>query len=343
MSSTSALTERALMMGEHGWPPFPCGANKMPCIPKHEGGRGLHDASLDPDKIRRLFSHPRARLIGVPTGEISGIDVLDIDPRHGGDEWERANLHRLPETRIHRTQGGGRHYLFHHAPGMRNNAGIVALGVDVRGAGGYLIWWPAHGFQPDSEAPIAHWPDWLLPLALPKPKAAPADRDPARPRRRVSAERVQEMIDRALARVSSAAEGQKHFTLRNMALLLGGIQHDAGFTDGEAVEWLIDALPNTVRDWRAAKTTAAWGLVNGRANPIDLPLDEPDPTAAEKETQRKLARVAVNLMKAGADREMMQQQISRLNVGLTPTLSSDRIAGIAAWAERKTGGAHAHR
>jgi hypothetical protein len=26
-------------------------------------------------------------LIGVPTGEISGLAVIDIDPRHGGETW----------------------------------------------------------------------------------------------------------------------------------------------------------------------------------------------------------------------------------------------------------------
>lgn len=338
------LTRKALDLAATGIPVFPCGANKRPCTSKEEGGRGFHDASLDAGEIRRLFSHRGARLIGVPTGDVCGFDALDIDPRHGGDAWEADNLHRLPETRIHRTRGGGRHYLFHHAPNMRNDAGTrVADGVDVRGDGGYVIWWPAHGVKPDSEAPVAHWPDWLLPLALPKSKPPPAERDPNRPRRKVSAERLQQMIDRAVARVSAVPEGQKHFTLRNAALLLGGVQRDAQFTDDEAIGWLINALPASVSDWNGARKTAEWGLANGRANPIDLPPEAAEPTPAEKETRRKLARVAINMMKAGADKEMMRGQIIRLNHDLTPPLAADHIAGIADWAEREAGGADARR
>lgn len=333
----SALVETAIKLAAEGLPGFPCGANKKPCWSKDEGGRGFHDATLDPAEIRRLFAHRGAHLIGVPTGEVSGFDVLDIDPRHGGDEWERANLHRLPETRIHRTRSGGRHYLFQHAPGMRNDAGKrIASGVDVRGDGGFIVWWPAHDLLPDSEAPLAHWPDWLLPLALPKPKPEPVARDPNRPRRKVPVERLQEIIDRELLRVSNAVAGQRHFVRRNAALLLGGIQAAAGFTDAEAVEWILNALPpETNRE--AQKKTILWGLENGRANPIDLPLDKSELTPAEQETRRKLARVAINLMKAGADKESMRQQIVRLNHGLLPALPPDRIAGIASWAIEKAG------
>lgn len=69
----------------------------------------------------------------------------------------------------------------------------------------------------------------------------------------------------------------------------------------------------------------------------------PELTPAEKETRRKLARVAVNMMKAGADKEMMRGQIIRLNHDLKPPLAADHIAGIADWAERKAGGADARR
>ena len=67
-----------------------------------------------------------------------------------------------------------------------------------------------------------------------------------------------------------AIDGQKHVALRNAALALGGIQVAAGFTDAEAVQWLLEALPASVEDWNAARTTAAWGLEQGRSRPIVL-------------------------------------------------------------------------
>ncbi|WP_148360731.1 bifunctional DNA primase/polymerase, partial [Acidisphaera rubrifaciens] len=117
-------------------------------------------------------------LIGMPTGEASGLDVLDVDPRHGGDVWHAANMHRLPETRLHRTQSGGLHLLFIHAPGVRNSESKIAPGIDVRGDGGYAIIPPSPGYVVEHDAPPAHWPDWLLIEALPPP---PPPRAPSGP------------------------------------------------------------------------------------------------------------------------------------------------------------------
>lgn len=79
--------------------------------------------------------------IGVPTGSASGLALLDIDP--GGEQWaaENANL-LLNAGRIHRTERG-KHYLFQHFEGCRNSTSKIAPGVDVRGEGGFMVWWPA--------------------------------------------------------------------------------------------------------------------------------------------------------------------------------------------------------
>ena len=60
--------------------------------------------------------------------------------------------------------------LFKHDPLVRGRAGKIAPGVDTRGAGGYLIWWPATGAPVVSDAPLAPWPDWLLETFKPKPR-----------------------------------------------------------------------------------------------------------------------------------------------------------------------------
>jgi hypothetical protein len=71
---------------ELGLPVFPCRntpgnekTDKTPLTPN-----GFKDASADPNEIRKMFSQHPGCLIGVPSAAASGIDILDVDPRHGG-------------------------------------------------------------------------------------------------------------------------------------------------------------------------------------------------------------------------------------------------------------------
>ena len=116
------------------------------------------------EEIRAAFAKPGWDVVGIPTGGISGIDALDIDPRHGGDKWLRANPGRFPVTRTHITQSGGAHLIFKHADGVRNSTGTIAPGIDVRGDGGYIVDWSLSGYSVRYDNEIAPCPDWLLPV-----------------------------------------------------------------------------------------------------------------------------------------------------------------------------------
>jgi hypothetical protein len=278
------------------FPVFPCKASKAPACPL-----GFKAATSDPSEIRRLFNGSGA-LIGVPTGEASGFDVLDVDPRHGGDEWEKANQHRLPETRIHQTMGGGRHWLFRHVEGVHNSASAIAPGIDVRGSGGYVVVPPSPSYSVVSDAEIAHWPDWLLAEILPKtraadPKPAPSSYDP------IPSARLEGFVRAVLSRVSSAPEGQKHFILRNQAMILGGVAHLGPLSKPDLVRRLMDALPATALDRKGAEKTAEWGVEMGMQNPLDLPdrprlnghaPEEPPPPTSEHEGSEPVAEPDIN-------------------------------------------------
>ncbi len=80
--------------------------------------------------------------VGIVTGAVSRLVVLDIDPKHGGDE-SLAHLIRehgpLPHTIEALTGGGGRHIYFAHPGGiLRNKVGIFP-GIDIRGDGGCIV------------------------------------------------------------------------------------------------------------------------------------------------------------------------------------------------------------
>lgn len=113
--------------------------------------------------------------VGIVTGVVSGIVVLDIDPRHGGDEsldqWIKE-YGPLPLTAEVKTGGGGRHLYFKHSGGLiRNKVGIVP-GIDLRGDGGCIVAPPSmhpngkqycwvSGHEPD-QMKIAELPNWLM-------------------------------------------------------------------------------------------------------------------------------------------------------------------------------------
>jgi len=140
-------------------PAFPCRADKRPATP-----HGWKDATDDPARFEDLLMDAlgMASLIGVPSGAVSGVDVLDIDP--AGLGWLAENEHRLPTTRRHQTRRGV-HILFRHCPGLRCSAGKVAPGCDVRADGGYIIWHPTTGLPVSNPDELAPWPGWLLTMA----------------------------------------------------------------------------------------------------------------------------------------------------------------------------------
>lgn len=147
------LVSKALEIAEE-YPVFPCDVKKRPVC---EGG--FKAATQDPDEIERLFSVPNAALIGMPTGEISGLSVIDIDVRDGkgGKDWREENAEVLGSTRIAETQSGGWHYYYKHCDGIRNRAGIAGC-VDIRGVGGYVIHPESVGYRWLNDEDFAEFP-----------------------------------------------------------------------------------------------------------------------------------------------------------------------------------------
>jgi putative DNA primase/helicase len=115
---------------------------------------------------------------GLATGEGSGVFVVDIDPKAGGDKsWEQLlKKHKIPETVQCRTGSGGIHYYFKlpKTKDIRNSASSVGKGIDIRGSGGQVVIPPSihpngtayewiSGFGPSNVA-VAKAPAWLLKL-----------------------------------------------------------------------------------------------------------------------------------------------------------------------------------
>lgn len=186
----NSVLKAALWYAGVGWPVFPlhsiqegrCTCGSGDCgksAGKHpRTAHGLKDATTDADQIRRWWARSPESNIGIATGAAAGFMALDVDPRGCGDEllWELERQHgELPATVISLTGGGGAHLLFKHAEGLKNQAGEIGPGLDLKTDGGYIVAPPSmhlsgrrycwEGSSRPGEVSLASAPAWLLELA----------------------------------------------------------------------------------------------------------------------------------------------------------------------------------
>jgi hypothetical protein len=288
----------ALGYARQGRPVFPChtpadggcscGLADCSSPGKHPRTRhGLRDASTDPRVIEGWWRRWPAANVGMLTGRLSGVVVVDVDPDHGGIDTMRrlvAEHAALPAgPRVH-TGSGGWHVLFAW-PGreVRNSTGRVGPGVDIRGDGGYVIAPPSlhvsgGRYVWTSGGELPRMPDWLARLVEPPPLERPASREPMP---------IGEALDRwaaaalrgELDRVRFATEGSRNHALNRAAFALGQIA-GAGALDAEAVESHLRhvAMSAGLGD-REATLTIRSGLAAGLARPRG-PAERPTVGAA---------------------------------------------------------------
>ncbi len=119
-----------------------CGRIDCPSPGKHPLTlHGLHDASTDQDVIREWWQRWPQANVGLAMGVASGLVVVDVDPRHGGDpELAKLAMSGIPlETLTVRTGGGGRHLYFHCPGGAIRSRKRFRPGVDFQADGSYVV------------------------------------------------------------------------------------------------------------------------------------------------------------------------------------------------------------
>lgn len=127
------LVEHAIAYAKLGWSVLPMQPDKkVPYIK----WKPYQSKIATEDEIRQWFKQfPKAR-IGIVTGAISNLVVLDFDSMEAIEAWR--SQHDLPET-IFQNTGKGQHYLYSmNGQNIRNQAGVIE-NVDVRGEGGLIV------------------------------------------------------------------------------------------------------------------------------------------------------------------------------------------------------------
>lgn len=203
MAALAAIYRRLPVFPTHGRTDggqCTCGKGDCGSPAKHPlTRRGLLEASTDPEIITGWWQRWPWANLGMPTGEPSGIVVLDCDPRHDGYHTLAKLIASDPSeddgllTLEIQTGGGGVHLWFKLPDGAKitnSNKGIAdqfGPGIDVRGTGGYVLIPPSMHISGNrycwALGKLQPLPAWLLEVLNPPPpppspamtKVAPAN------------------------------------------------------------------------------------------------------------------------------------------------------------------------
>lgn len=163
----------ALALAERGMRIIPLGPRgKVPAIKQWQ-----LRATTDEMAIRKWAAIHVGSNFGMATGKESGVFVVDIDPKDGGERtWHKIVAdHKIPKTMAVITGSGGKHIYFEYPTTFQigNSASKLGQGVDIRGTGGQVVIPPA--IHPngnlykwaegvDETTKVAKAPKWLLDL-----------------------------------------------------------------------------------------------------------------------------------------------------------------------------------
>jgi len=254
--------DAAFHLTQFGWKVFPLMAGqKIPAVPKSEGGRGCLDATDDEEQIGAWSRrYPRAN-IGLACGLASNIVVIDLDPRNGSDESIarlKANKQTFPPTVTAKTANGGTHLYFAFEVPLKNSKSALAPGIDVKTTGGYVVAPPSvldggrsyRWVNSPLGGALPRLPRWSLEALKPKPQPVVAFN------RKDAPQNIGPLVDF----VARAKEGE-----RNKALFWAACRAaEAGQLDlgGEAA--LLNAAIAVGLDKMSADKTIKSALKRGR-------------------------------------------------------------------------------
>ena len=139
---TNETLAAALRMAAKGTPVFPCRASsKKPLI-----AGGFKMATTEEAQIYSWWKKWPDAAIGLPTGTVTGLFVVDLDVKGGvNGKASLQNLEtqheQLRQTFRVRTPSGGEHLYFKMPDGVDIGCSIgkVGDGIDIKANGGYVI------------------------------------------------------------------------------------------------------------------------------------------------------------------------------------------------------------
>ena len=261
----TALHATARAYARNGWAVFPVQpSGKVPAT-----SNGCKAATVDLEQVDRWWTRNPDYNIGVATGSVSGLVVVDLDGPQGFESWSfLANLHRAPDTLWCFTGSGGWHAYFTHPGGLRNSASKIAPGIDIRAEGGYVV-------APPSIHPCGEpytWHTRRRPVPLPEPlelmsRPKPTVRHDFTPPAGGSNGYTRAALRGETEAVAAAPSGTRNDQLVKSAFKLGTLVGAGDLDATEATEALLAAAAACGLPDREAEATVRSGLAAGADNP----------------------------------------------------------------------------
>ena len=139
------------------------GLRVLPLVPGEKrplSAHGVKDATTDAGQIRSWWTNTPDANIGIATGKVSGLTVLDVDTKPGKNGYASLEALELSGvTPMQMTQSGGMQYFFAYDPAVGNSVGKIGEGLDTKGDGGYVV-------APPSQVNGNPY-TWLVPFTTP--------------------------------------------------------------------------------------------------------------------------------------------------------------------------------
>lgn len=224
------------------------------------------------DEIRAWFEATPNANVGIATGVVSGVFVLDCDSK---DAVRSVEMRGYGQASIVET-GNGVHFYYAMPNFAVGNRAKVAPGMDIRGTGGYVVAPPS--IHPSGRA--YQWltdvnldrraPDWLLDLLRPGGPALCTT---------CAAQPLQVRYGRGFARaafereyraVLNAPHGARNDTLNRSCFILGGLIGDGLLDRSEVEAAMLQAALAHGENEREARATIASGVGDGIAKPRSM-------------------------------------------------------------------------
>jgi Protein of unknown function (DUF3987)/Bifunctional DNA primase/polymerase, N-terminal len=253
MAMHQANITAALALASAGIKIFPAGADKRPLL-----GGWQHAATCNADQINTWWFEHAAALPAIPCGP-NNLLVIDCDRHSGGADGVAAFKSLVaahgalpPQVPVVKTPNGGLHVYLRQPDGeaLGNGRGSLPPGIDVRGAGGFVVGPGAH--LPDGRGwtvvperaairdapPLPHWLAAML---------RPPQREEARGKgtSETSDERGRAYAVAALngveAELAAAAAGERNERLYKTAFRLATMAARGWLMESEIIETLVRA------------------------------------------------------------------------------------------------------